>query len=84
MIKAYFKQVKDFLILKVRKISFFIALIFKNHVKILDLLFFNFFDLDKFSTVLLALTLSLPTNLLLYALNNFGANNQNKLVVFNI
>ena len=59
----------------VRKVSFFIVLIFGIYIKFLDLLF-----LDKFMFILLALPSTLTT-LLLLALNAFKAKSNN-LVAF--
>ena len=53
------------------------------HIRILDLLFFDFLDLDESPNVLSALT-SLLTILLLSALNAFRANNPDDPIVFNI
>ena len=64
--------------LEVEKLGFFIAPIFDIYVKFLD---FSF--LDKFTTVLLALLpLPLLTNLLLSALNTFGADFSNNSIIF--
>ena len=71
-------MVKNFLALEVKKLHSFIAPIFGIYVKFLDFLF-----LDKFTTVLLALLPPLSTILLLLALNTFGANLSNDLVIFN-
>ena len=68
---------KDFLVLGVRKVDFFVALIFGIYVKFLDFLF-----LDKFTTVLLAFLPPLSTTLFLSAQNTFKANSDNS-VVFN-
>ena len=68
--------VKIFLILELKKIGFFIALILNIYMKFLNLLF-----LDKFKIVLLALLLPLTISLLL-VLNNFGAKFDN-LITFN-
>ena len=67
--------------MKIRKIGSPIAPIFGTYVKILDLLFFDW--LDKFTTVLLALSPPPPTILLSSALNTFGAN-YDDLIIFNI
>ena len=53
---------------RLRKIGFFITLIFDIYIKFLDLLF-----VDKFTIVLLVLLLSLSTTPFLLALNAFGA-----------
>lgn len=67
-----------------RKIDFLVASIFDTSVKFPDLLFVNFLDLNKSTTVLLALLLSPPTTSLLLALKAFEADFPNNLVVFNI
>ena len=64
--------------LKIRKLGFFVALILSTRVKYLDLSLLN-----NFTTVSLALLLSLLTILLLLTLNIFGANFLDDLVVFN-
>ena len=76
MINAYFKWLKTFLALKVKKVDSFIAPIFDIHVNFLDILF-----LDKFTTILLALQLT-STILLLLTLNIFKAGSDN-LIAFN-
>ena len=63
--------------LEVKKIDFFVALIFGTYVKSLDLLFLN-----KFTIILLALLSPPLTTLLSTALNAFDANSDN-LIVFN-
>ena len=63
--------------LEIRKIDFFVTLIFGIYIKFLDLLF-----LDKFTTVSLTLLLSLLTTLLLLILNTFKAKFDNP-VIFN-
>ena len=77
MINAYLKWLKVFLVLKIKKVDFFVALIFDKCINFLDLLF-----LDKFIIVSLALLLLSLTTLLLSALNTFGAKS-NDLVIFN-
>ena len=72
------------LALRVKKICFFIAIIFDLYINFLDLLFFDLLDLDKFITVLLAFLLLFPTILLLLALNVFKAEFLYDLIVFNI
>ena len=67
---------------KIKKINFFIALIFGIYVKFIDLSFFNL--LDEFTTVLLALLLLLLTISLLLVLNIFKANFSNNPIIFNI
>ena len=62
--------------MEIRKISFFITLIFSTYVQFLDLLF-----LDKFITILLAL-LSLAT-LLLSVMTLFEIKSDNQ-IIFNI
>ena len=64
--------------LEIKKVNSSIILIFGIYVKFLDLLF-----LDKFKTVLLALLLPWSTTLLLLALNAFGDNFLDDLVIFN-
>ena len=63
--------------LGIRKLGFFVAPIFGIHVDFLDFLF-----LDKFITVLLALSPLSPTTSLSSALNAFGAKLNNP-VIFN-
>ena len=67
-----------FLVLMVKKLDTSVALIFGTHVKFLDFLFLN-----KFTIVLLALSLLSLTISFSSALNVFGANSLNNLVVFN-
>ena len=57
----------------VKKIGFFIALIFNIYIKFLD----------EFKTVLLTLLLPSPTTLLLSLLNAFRANISDNAFVFN-
>ena len=68
-----------FLILRVRKLSSLVALIFGIYIKFRDLSFLDL--LNKFTTILLAL-LSTSTILLSLALNVFKAKSDN-LIVFN-
>ena len=74
MINASYKCLKAFLVLGVRKLGSPIALIFGIYVDFLN----------KFLIILLALLPPLPTTLLSLALNAFGANSLNNLVIFNI
>lgn len=69
--------------LKIRKINFFVALIFEKYVKFLNLLIFNFFDLNKSTTILLALLLP-STILLILGLSNFDINSPKDQVIFSI
>ena len=84
MINACFKRLKTSLASEVRNIGFPIAQIVGTCVKFLDLLFFNFLNLDKFLIVSSALPPLLPTTSSLLALNAFGANFSYRLVDFNI
>ena len=61
-----------------REVSSLIAKIFSTCIEFLDFSFLN-----KFSTVPLALPLSLQTILLSLALNAFGTNSLDYLVIFN-
>ena len=70
-------MINGFFNIRIRKLSFPVALIFGIHVDFLDLLF-----LAKFTTVILVLTPPLPTTLLLSVFNAFKAKFDN-LVVFN-
>ena len=72
LINVSYKYLKVFLALKVRKIGSSIIPIFGIYVQFLDLLFFDFLNLDKFLDILLALPPTL-TILLLLALNAFKA-----------
>ena len=81
---ACLKRLKVSLASGVRKVGSPVAPIVDTRVKFSDLLFFNFLDLDECFIVSLILLPSPPTNLLLPALNAFGANSSNDLVVFNI
>ena len=82
MINACFKRLKASLATGVRKVVSPIAQISKKRVKISDLSFFDFLDLDEFLTVSLALP-STPTTLLLSILYAFGAKSDDP-VVFNM
>lgn len=55
------------------------------YIKFLDFSFFNFWDLNKFFTILLIfLLLTLLTTLLLSVLNTFYAILLNNLIIFNM
>lgn len=73
MINAYCKQLKAFLLLKVKKIDYLVALIYMK--------FLDFLNLNKFLNILL--TLLLLTTLLSSTLSAFGIKFDN-VVVFNI
>ena len=75
MINASCKWLKIFLVSKVRKIGFLIALIFGIHVKFLDLLFLN-----KFTAVFLTLLSPSPTTLLSLVLKTFEAKFDNSII----
>lgn len=68
---------------KIRNISFFVALIFV-HIKISNLIFFEFYNLNKFLGISSILLLLFSATLLLLALNAFTANIWNILAVLNI
>ena len=77
MINSSCKWLKTFLALEVKKLNFFVTLIFGIRIDFLDLLFLN-----KFITVSLALLSLLLTTLFALARNGFEANSDD-LVVFN-
>ena len=77
---AYLKQLKASLVLGVKNIN---SSVTPEYIKISDFLFFNFLDLDKSIIILLAL-LPPSTTSLFSALNIFGADNPDDLVVINI
>ena len=68
---------------EIEKIGFLQTSIFEEYDELLDLLFFDFLDLNKFLNILSALLLPSKTSLS-SALNAFVANNLNNLVVINI
>ena len=70
MINTCLKQLKFFLILRIKKVDFFIVSIFDKRIKFLDLLFFNL--LNKLTNISLVLLLSPSIILLLLVLNALG------------
>ena len=82
MINACLKKLKASLMLGIRKVGSSVASISEECIKISNLLFFDFLEIDEFLTVSLALPPT-PTTSLLSALNAFRIKFDD-LVVFNI